>query len=92
VFAALFPLGLSVSLAVWILAVAVTRYVSVGSMLGGLALFASACLLRESPFGESKFLTAFTALTAVLSIIRHRSNIGRLLKGAEPKIGARRKT
>ena len=92
VFAALFPLGLAVSLAVWILVVAVTRYVSVGSMLGGLALFGAACLLRQSPFGEGKFLTAFTALAALLSIIRHRGNIARLLKGAEHKIGARRKT
>ncbi len=89
VFVAVFPLGLLISLGVWVLAVAITRYVSVGSMLAGIALLVSALLLQEEPLARGKFLTAFTGLAAVLSIVRHRSNIRRLIEGTENKIGKR---
>ena len=87
VFLAIFPSGLVVSFGVWMLALAIWRYVSVASMLGGIALLVSALLLQDEPFGAGRFLTAFAALVAVLSIIRHRSNIKRLLQGSEVKVG-----
>ena len=87
VFGALFPLGLAIALGVWILAAAATRYVSVGSMLAGIALLVAAFLLQDEPVGNGKYLTLFAGLAAVLSILRHRANIGRLLRGTENKIG-----
>jgi glycerol-3-phosphate acyltransferase PlsY len=90
VFLALFPLGLAIALGVWVVTTALTRYVSVGSMVAAAALLACALLLRPGPFGAGKFLTALAAVAAVLSVVRHRSNIARLVQGTENRIGRRR--
>jgi glycerol-3-phosphate acyltransferase PlsY len=87
VFLALFPLGLLIALGVWVATTAITRYVSVGSMVAALTLLACALLLGHDPFGAGKFLTALAAATAVLSVARHRSNIARLIRGTENRIG-----
>jgi len=87
VFLAVFPTGLVVALGVWIVAVAVTRYVSVGSMLAGAALFVCALLLQDDPAGSGRYLTGFAGLAAFLTILRHRGNIRRLVNGTESKIG-----
>jgi len=92
VFAALFPAGLAVALAVWLIAAAATRYVSVASMLAGIALFLAAVLLQGAPFGlEGAPLTVFAGLAAVLDLLRHRANLVRLMRGTEPRIGQRRR-
>jgi len=91
VFIALFWPGLLISVAVWGVVVALTRYVSLGSIFGGWALLGSALWLQDDAFGGGKFLTAFAALGAILAIVRHRSNIARLLRGAEKKIGGKDK-
>ncbi len=87
VFLVVFPLGLLIALGVWAAVVALARYVSVGSMVAAVALLACALLLGCEPFGAGKFLTALAAVAAVLSIVRHRANIGRLLQGTENRIG-----
>lgn len=86
-FAYLFPLGLGIAAATWLLAVLVTRYVSVGSMLAGAALSAAALLIPPDPFGTGRWLTAVCLLVTVLIIVRHRSNLARLAAGTENKIG-----
>ena len=90
VFLAVFPLGLLIAMGVWAAAVALTRYISVGSMVAAAALLVCALLLGRDPFGEGKFLTALAAVAAVLSIVRHRANIGRLVQGTENRIGRKR--
>lgn len=90
VFLAVFPLGLLIAMGVWAAAVALTRYVSVGSMVAAAALLACALLLGRDPFGAGKFLTALAAVAAVLSIVRHRANIGRLVQGTENRIGRKK--
>jgi len=90
VFLAVFPLGLLIATGVWAAVVAATRYVSVGSMVAAAALLACALLLGRDPFGDGRFLTALAAVAAVLSIVRHRANIGRLLRGTENRIGRKR--
>ena len=91
VFLALFWQGVAISLGVWVVVVAITRYVSLGSMLGGLSLLLCALLLQQQPLGRQGIaLTAFAALAAALSILRHSSNIARILNGTENKLGARR--
>jgi len=47
-------------------------------------------LLQDEPFGAGRCLTMFAALAAVLSMIRHKSNIKRILQGNEIKIGRRK--
>ena len=82
-FLVLFPIGALVAAAVWGLTLAGTRYVSLASMLAGVALTVTAWLLHTS-------LLMFGACTAAMFfvIIRHRANISRLLAGKESKVGS----
>ena len=65
----------------WFTIVYVTRYVSLGSVVaGGLAPILAAL------FGYPMEYFLFTAIAAVLVIVRHRENIKRLMNGTENKI------
>jgi acyl phosphate:glycerol-3-phosphate acyltransferase len=87
---AIFPLGLLIAMVVWGIVAAATRYVSVASMSAALALLVAALTLQPNPFAAGKYLSAIAALAAVLAIIRHRSNIHRLMRGNELKIGEKK--
>jgi acyl phosphate:glycerol-3-phosphate acyltransferase len=88
VFLALFWQGTLIALGVWLVCLAITRYVSVSSIVAAVALLAGALWLRPDALGKGVYLTGFAALAAVLSIARHRSNLVRLWHGTEPKVGA----
>ena len=53
-------------------------------------LFAASCPLLGWPLGQLWPLQTFAAAMAVLVVVRHRANIGRLLNGTENKIGTPR--
>ena len=81
-----------VCLIVFIITVAITRYVSLGSIFVMIILIGmSHFLVRFSyGFGDEQSSIEFRLLTAaigVLSIFMHRANIKRLLSGTENKIG-----
>ncbi len=64
-----------------------TRIVSLSSILAACS-FCGVELwrLRPSPFGDETWsLAAFSTFVPLLIIVRHRSNLGRLLWGTEPK-------
>ncbi len=65
-----------------ILVIAVTRYVSLGSVLGSL-LFGILSIIRS----QDIYFTVFVVLVVLLAIIRHHSNISRLIRGTERKLG-----
>ncbi|MBU7005543.1 glycerol-3-phosphate 1-O-acyltransferase PlsY [Phosphitispora fastidiosa] len=69
------------ALATWLAVVFLTRYVSLASITASGAMFLSVFL-----FHESAAMKIFGAVAAVFVILRHRSNIKRLLKGEETKI------
>lgn len=80
VLAALVPWALLTVLGLWILLVAMTRYVSVASVLGSASLpFATWIFYRNWT------LTIVTGAMGVLAIYKHRGNIQRLLNGTEPR-------
>ncbi len=81
-FLVIFPLGMMVAFGVWGLTAAVTRYVSLASMLGAVSLPITAVLLHRPTV-----LVSVAAVIAVFVILRHRTNISRLLAGTESKIG-----
>ena len=81
-FAVLFPFGALIALAVWLLAVFGTRYVSVASMLAALSLPISAYFLHRSPV-----LIGVSLAIALFVVFRHRANLSRLAAGTENKIG-----
>ncbi len=73
-------------LGIFIIIVAITRYVSLGSVIAS-ALFPVFGLI----FNEGSQFTVFALILALLAIYRHKANIERLLKGTESKLGSKKK-
>jgi glycerol-3-phosphate acyltransferase PlsY len=71
-----------IALGVFLLVVAATRFVSLGSICAAIALPVGIAVL--SGLG---FLFWSTALVSALVLWRHRENVGRLLAGTERRIG-----
>lgn len=74
-----------ICLAVFVLLVTITRYVSLGSIIGA-GIFPIVSLI----IGKNALFIAFSAAIAALIIFRHRSNIKRLLSGSESKLGQKK--
>ena len=72
-----------VALAAFILAVLLTRYVSIGSIAAAIALPATVWCLPE----HNLFLGMVTTALGAMAIYKHRSNIKRLMAGTESRIG-----
>jgi glycerol-3-phosphate acyltransferase PlsY len=77
-----FPVGMGIAFVVFIVTLALFRYVSLASMLGAIALPVSALVLQRPIV-----LVVVTAVIALFVILRHRTNISRLLAGTESKVG-----
>lgn len=76
----LMPMALLVGAAVWVATFYSTRYVSLASILGAVSLPIAGFAFHLPPL-----LLGLTGLIALFVILRHRSNIGRLLNGTESK-------
>lgn len=87
VFAALAPAAFAVGFLVFAASVGVSRYVSLGSMMGGVAIFLASLLL----YGPRSPLTTVSLVLAGFVIWNHRANIGRLRRGEESRLGQRAK-
>ncbi|MEX2044736.1 MAG: glycerol-3-phosphate 1-O-acyltransferase PlsY [Opitutus sp.] len=81
-FAVIFPHGALVALAVWLATAAVSRYVSLASMLAAVSLPVAALVQGRGPV-----LLGACSAVALFVIQRHRSNISRFLAGTENKLG-----
>jgi glycerol-3-phosphate acyltransferase PlsY len=75
------PVGLSV-IASWLITVAIFRISSLGALVGALAAPVAALV-----FGRPD-VAIMTGVLAVMIYLLHRANIGRILKGEEPRVGA----
>ncbi len=78
---ALSPPAFGVFMGVFLTTLAVTRYISLGSILGSIAFaitlaFTAVGGVRSPSFG-------FGVMVGMLVIVRHKDNIGRLLRGDE---------
>lgn len=80
----LLPRELLILLVVFLVLVALLRYVSLGSITVAALLPVLALIMREPAE-----LQIMSLLMAVLVIYRHRENIQRLRSGTEPKLGSR---
>jgi acyl phosphate:glycerol-3-phosphate acyltransferase len=89
VFLGIIPVPTALAFLLWVILLLVSKRVSVGSIGAALAYpFLVYALAKDVPRGV---VTAVTAAVALLVILRHTSNIRRLLSGTEPPfIGARR--
>jgi glycerol-3-phosphate acyltransferase PlsY len=77
-------IGLAVLL-LWAVVIAATRYVSVGSMVAGVAF-----PLLTLAFDQAWPVTAFALFAAAMILWRHRANIARLRLGTEHRVDLRR--
>jgi glycerol-3-phosphate acyltransferase PlsY len=84
VFAVLAPVPTAIALTVFTVAVFVTRYVSLGSLLASVALPPMVYAMGGPPGAIAAALAA-----AVLIVFRHRSNVARLVAGTERRLAFR---
>ncbi len=78
-------------LAIWIAVTLISRYVSLGSVVAAVA-FGPLFVAFNWPATDYWPLGIFAVAMALLIIVRHRSNIGRLLAGTENKISKKSKS
>lgn len=89
VLAALVPVSLIIIAGIWVVTVVATRYVSLASIAGSMALPVAALATHENQGSFLMFLV-LTAMTT-LAVYKHRSNIRRLINGTESRIQLKRK-
>jgi glycerol-3-phosphate acyltransferase PlsY len=89
VFLGLTPLVTVICLAIWGVLFARFRYVSLGSIIGAVSLpLLIAVVEREGLWKNPVFYLGVAV--ALIVVVRHRSNIGRLMDGTENRIGSPR--
>ncbi|MEO0549831.1 MAG: glycerol-3-phosphate 1-O-acyltransferase PlsY [Pseudomonadota bacterium] len=74
--------GFLIGMPIWLSLFALTRISSLSALVAAAAVPVGAYVLGETPFA-----CAVLALLSVLVFWTHRTNIGRLFKGEEPKFG-----
>lgn len=87
VFLGLSPLAVACAALVFVLIVAATRYVSLGSIVATIAFPVCVCLLSAfvKPVEGLEQILAASIIGGALIIFMHRANIGRLMRGTENK-------
>lgn len=75
------PLAGLTTVIVWLLTVLVTRTSSLGAIISFCMLPLSIYLL------DAKEKLPISFIMSIIVLIRHKDNIGRLIKGTEPKVG-----
>jgi glycerol-3-phosphate acyltransferase PlsY len=82
------PAAVLVCLVAFAVIIGVTRYVSLGSILGAAVFPIAAWWLK--PETRDAAVMVFIVASSLLIIIRHKDNIGRLLAGNENRFGGRK--
>ena len=83
VYLALAPMAVLVALVVFILAVLLTKYVSVGSISAAIALPITVWVMTP----HNLFLGIVTTALGLMAVYKHKSNIQRLMAGTENRLG-----
>ena len=90
ILAALMSWWIAVPIAIFLIVSGISRYVSLGSMISAISvpvLFIIYHTFPHAGYSSDSIFIAFACILAVLVLIRHASNIKRLLKGTENKFG-----
>lgn len=88
VYLALAPWAVLVALVVFILAVLLTKYVSVGSISAAVALPVTVWVMTP----HNLFLGIVTTALGALAIYKHKSNLQRIMAGTENRLGKKSST
>jgi glycerol-3-phosphate acyltransferase PlsY len=90
VFLALSPVAALAGFAIFIVTLLIWRYVSLASIVSGVAFPVLALLLPHS--AQTPLFIAVVILIPLLVIVKHRQNIQRLLQGTEYRFGKKSQT
>jgi len=90
VFIWLAPIAVGISFGTWVITILISRYVSLGSMIGTLALSVVLVIILDSPFGDNIYLMLLSVAVTILVIAKHTSNIKRIVSGTEKKVFAKK--
>jgi glycerol-3-phosphate acyltransferase PlsY len=86
VLAAVAPLAVVAAISVWIVTMLLSRYVSLSSILAATTVVVAGWVF----YGHDPVLAGVLTLLGLLAVLRHRSNIQRLLKGEELRFGQKK--
>ena len=82
---ALMPFVLLIGVVIWVVTFQFTRYVSVASMTAAVALPIVIWIMNSLGQTHDTTMLYFSVCLAAVVILRHRSNLSRLLRGTEPR-------
>jgi acyl phosphate:glycerol-3-phosphate acyltransferase len=82
------PIPLLITILIFVIVVAVSKYISLGSIIGA-ALFPLVMWLVQHP---PRVLLYAAIFSAILIVYRHKANIGRLLRGRENVFSVKSRT
>ena len=77
------PAAVGIGFAVFAVVVALSRIVSLGSILAAIAVAGAGVWLYGA---DNRLLAVALIAMGALVVLKHRANVGRLLKGTEPRI------
>lgn len=87
------PYAVLAALALFIVIVYFTRYMSLGSIIGAVSLFVWTLIfygwLTSAPSPQLKAMVVTAIALGALVVAKHHENIGRLIRGTESKFGER---
>lgn len=86
VMTALVPISVAVALPFFILIVAISRYISLGSIIAALILPVAFFIDHRLPADLELFI--FIAIACIFVIYKHKTNIRRIIAGEENRLGA----
>ena len=79
------PIAALIVCSVWLVTFELSRYVSLASVLAALALPISVAVMQFFTLHTPGVLFYFSVFLAAVVVVRHRSNLARLLRGTEPR-------
>jgi glycerol-3-phosphate acyltransferase PlsY len=86
----LLPLATLVGALIWFIVFKLTRYVSVASIAAAIALPIVIFIMIGRGGANREVLFSFSICLAALVVLRHRSNLVRLMRGTEPRFQKRK--
>ena len=79
------PVATLMAVIVWVITFEVSRYVSLASVVAALALPLAVLVITHFTPGHSYLLFYFSICLAAIVVLRHRSNLSRLMRGTEQR-------
>jgi acyl-phosphate glycerol 3-phosphate acyltransferase len=84
---ALDPISCAVAVLVFGVALAISRYMSLASLAGGVGFMAAHFVLDRAPFSREHIAMSLFSIAVVgLLVVRHRSNLARIRAGTENRV------